>query len=284
MSDGDVRASALREQFYPQNIEQFTEWNIRRDFWTARRPGLSAMVRLKDEAEWVVPSLNSIAGWCDEVAVFLQGGQSDGTDKIVEAWADDHPNAIVFRYPFDSLPNGPGHEKQPRGSVYERAYFYSWCQSKTRYSHAMKWDGDMVALDHLGAQVRELMSEHDVIRFRGLDIAGADLKHLSVLPRTAREPRVWRVTPDTWWYSGEKCEYFTHGHNDGHAIVAPAYLHFKWAKSIESARKDWPRHWKKMEHFQRIDARQRRGAPYNGPWPACMQAIVEDRRARAQVR
>lgn len=267
------------ERVYYENIEGLSFWGIQPDHWLERVPGLSAMVRLKDEAEWVIPALDSIVGWCDEVAIFLQGEQTDGTDTLVGEWAQQHPSrARVFYYPFESLPNGPGHEKQPRGSVHERAYFYNWCHARTRFSHAMKWDGDMVAQDWLGAAVREAMGQHEVLRFRGTDIAGAELRHMSVTPRTANEPRVWRVSDKSWWYSGHKCEYFTYGHGDGISLADNAYIHLKWAKDAASARKDWPANWQHTEHFQRINRRAKLGELYKGPWP---NVLIAERKRRA---
>lgn len=264
------------ERFYPQNIEGLTPWNIRPNFWEGRRPGLTAMVRLKDEAEWVIPSLDSVVDWCDEVGIFLQGTQTDGTDRLVKRWAAKHPGkAFVLEYPFDSLPNGPGHEKQPRGSVYERAYFYNWCQAHTSCTHVMKWDGDMVALDWLGGAIIKHMPRYDCIRFRGTEMVTADCKWTSVRDRTANEPRVWKVERKTWWYSGHKCEYFTYGHGDGYALRPHGYLHFKWAKAFESASKDWPLDWQNNEHFLRIIQRKHRGAPYTGPIPLVLRNRME---------
>ena len=120
-----------------QNTERLADYDIRPDWAEGRRPGLAACVRLKDEADWAVPSLNSIAPWCDEIVIALQGEQSDGTDVLVEDWANGRPQARVVRYPFDSLPNGPGHGDQPVGSVFERAYFYNWTLAQTRCSHAL---------------------------------------------------------------------------------------------------------------------------------------------------
>lgn len=254
-----------------ENVEGNADWNIKREFWSGRPPGLSAMVRLKNEAEWIKPSLDSIVSWCDEVAIFLQGKQTDGTDDIVRAWASDHPGkTIILEYPFDSLPNGPGHDRQQRGSLYERAYFYNWCLARTRFDHAMKWDGDMVAHDNLGGMVRNLMPWHDVIKFRGTDICGADLRRMCIKPRTANEPRVYKVTDKTWHYSGARCEHFTYGHDDGHPIDGEAYLHFKWAKSFESASKDWPENWRNVPHFVDLMNRKTCGRRYRGPWPSAL--------------
>lgn len=256
-----------------RNIEGFSAWDIPERFCEGRRPGLSAMVRLKDEAEFVIPALESIAGWTDEIVIALQGEQSDGTDDLVEGWARTHGQARVLHYPFDSRPNGPGHDAQPRGSVHERAYFYTWCLAQTTCAHAMKWDGDMVALDWLGAVVRRYLEggARLPLRFAGWEISGPARRHLSAgRPRTACEPRVFRVGPDTWWISGALCEQFTYGHDDGPALDRPGYLHFKWAKALASATTAWPADWRSIDHFQLVAAKARPGEPYLGEWPSVL--------------
>lgn len=273
----------MTARLYLTNREGLADWTIRDGFWRDRPHGLSAMVRLKDEAEWLKPSLDSIAGWCDEVALFLQGAQTDGTDRVAEEWAAAHPDiAKVYRFPFDSLPNGPGHDRQPRGSVHERAYFYNWCLALTRFDHAMKWDGDMVALDDLGPKVRGLMAEGraDLVGFRGIEMCGTALTHMSRAPRTANEPRVFRVNEGTWYHTGARTEYFTlqSGWRERPEAVeiAPApYLHFKWAKDEASATKAWPPDWQSEPngHYRRLMERKAKpGERYDGPWPSALSS------------
>lgn len=270
----------MNERFYAANIEGLTDWNIREQFWlapdgTRREFGLSAMIRLRNEAEWIIPSLESIAGWVDEIVITLQGDQTDGTDLLVEDWAKDRDNVFIYSYPFLSYPNGPGHDKQPRGSLHERAMFYNWSLAKTRFSHVMKHDGDMVAFDWLGPVVRDWMKVHDPIRFRGVDICGRELTHKSIRPYTANEVRVFRVTEKTFYYSAANCESLTYGHRDGPAIPGNAYLHFKWAKNLDSATKAWPADWRKNSpHYQSVFEKATPGELYRGEWPS----VLKDRR------
>lgn len=285
-----MRALEAKDKFYPVNIEGKTDYNLIPPGSVKLPFGLSAMVRVKDEAEFLVPALESIRPWCDEIAVFLQGEQTDGTDRIALEWMlskSQSPCVLtLYRYPFDSLPNGPGHDEQPRGSVYERAYFYNWCQSKLRYSYAMKWDGDMIACDGLGWKVRNLMKEGaHIISFRGHELVGSEFDHVSIKPRTANEPRVWRITPETWFYSGYKCEYFTFEHRSGHVLPNPEYLHLKWCKrNGDSIRTDWPASWTKDKHFLRINRRATPGAKFFGPYPDVMQPLLERAQSMAKWR
>lgn len=257
-----------------KNIEGLHEYNIDEEFWDGREFGLSAMVRLKDEAQWCLYSLESIVQWCDEVVIALQGRQSDKTDEIVYEWSMQYPEKVfVYEYPFNSFPNGPGHDQNVKSSIFDRAYFYNWVQSLTTKSHVMKWDGDMVAHDNLRDIIRSRLDSIEVLRFKGVDICDKHLQYMSVRPYTACEPRIWRVTPKTYWKTGKLCEEFTYGHHDGEALTDPAYLHFKWAKPLESATKAWPKNWRETDHFKRVFQKSQRGDPYRGPVPSVLRCL-----------
>lgn len=253
-----------------QNVEGLADWDIRPDWHAGRVPGVAAFVRVRHEAQWIVPALNSIA-WCDEIVIALQGHQEDGTDALVWDWAAGRDNVRVMAYPFLSLPNGPGHDAQVRGSVHERAYFYNWTLAHTTRSHALKWDGDMVALDEAEGVIRGVLDDVEILRFPGVDIVGdaGDPHHLHVGARRlcASEPRLFRVGPRTFYESGPCCEVFSQAGAPASGLSGPLYLHFKWAKDPASATKAWPVGWESLAHFQAIGARARPVADYNGPVP-----------------
>jgi|TARA_Y100000310_G_scaffold335800_2_gene418737 hypothetical protein len=135
------------------------------------------------------------------------------TDAIVQAWCKGHRKASprIHIYPFQSQPNGPGHGDQIRGSIFERAYFYNWCLAKTTCSHVVKWDGDMVALDDAGQLLKEAMAQSDVVRFRGQDIVGPveDGLHIGARKWCPFDPRLYRVTADTYYQTGSHSEQFS---------------------------------------------------------------------------
>lgn len=261
-----------------RNIEGLSEWDIPAGWHRHRRPGLSAMVRLKDEATFCIAALESIAPWCGEIVIALQGAQTDGTDRLVERWAAGRRNVRVARYPFDSLPNGPGHGDQPKGSVHERAYFYNWCLARTRLSHVVKWDGDMVALDRFGLILEGLVENgFPFIRFHGYEIAGdaTDLTRLrcsATHPRANVETRIFPARPDVHFVSGPLCEHLVGlpPRHEQATLQSPAYLHFKWCKPLESATKAWPEGWEFIEHFRTLADRARPGARYTGPVPSAL--------------
>lgn len=224
-----------------ENIEGLADWNI---VMGERIPGISAMVRLKEEAEYVIRSLESIL-FCDEIVICLQGEQTDGTDVLVKEWAKGRDNIFVYEYPFDSLPNGPGHDKQPKGSVYERAYFYNWCLSKTTRSHVLKWDGDMVAVKGI-----ENYLKGDLASIKGKHVYKSGKSREVVFGSC-----YFRVTPETYYITGPKCEDLTI--RKAPVVGGLSFIHYKWLKSEASITKAWPKNWREIEHFRNLRARSK---------------------------
>lgn len=268
-----------------QNIEGEAGFNIRADWHAGREPGISAFVRLKDEADFAVAALESIAPWCHEIVIALQGIQSDGTGALVRAWAEGRETVRVVYWPWDSVPNGPGHGDQARGSVRERAYFYNWCLAQTRFSHALKWDGDMVLLPEYGPRLQGLFRDFDGAKFDGIELTrGPAGFHLSKThPRTAPDTRLFRVTPATYYETGPLCEVPSFGpaayfepkpadHLDIVIAQGPFYLHFKWTKPLASITKAWPADWHRHRHFRALLERAEPGTAYGDALPAELRA------------
>ena len=136
-----------------RNLEQIDEFYIAEDWYENRKRGISAMLRIKDEEEFIKPCLLSIKDFFDEVVIGLNNC-SDSTPQIIK---ELHlPNVTCFEYPFKLHHNGPGHNTIPENSVHDNAYFYNWVLSKTNYSYVCKWDGDMVALPNVDKKLKEL--------------------------------------------------------------------------------------------------------------------------------
>ena len=209
-------------------------------------------------------SLDSIVTKVDEIGLFVQGDQSDGTLEIAKGYAAQHEHVFVMEYPFDSQPNGPGYAHLPADSVESRTYFYNWCLGHAGKNHALKWDGDCVALD--GFNPRELVKKFDTCMIRGVDMAS--MTHQSVHPVSGALP-LFRITADSYWKSGTHSEVFNRDQDVGQ-MDGPGFLHFKWVKDEDSMVKAWPDDWAEIPHFQNIWARRQPGAKYEGEWPSCL--------------
>lgn len=270
--------------FY-DNSEGLAEWNISREFWKGRRPGISAMMRIKNEGQFLEYAVDSIADWHEEICLFPQGEQTDNTLEVCEKLkAKYRGKVVVYPYPFESVQNGPYHDYQKRGSVHERAYFYNWCLSKTTCEFADKWDGDMIAHDDLGSVVLDLIKHKDGIYFAGTDLAG-DLRFESQSRNTASELRVFRVSPSSFYYTSTHCEDFAPSSLDRHRmgniekLKGHRFVHLKWCKDdIMKSTVGWPEDWAENHVYYRdLVMRKQAGKPYLGPWPKAIQPYMEAR-------
>lgn len=269
-----------------QNIEGKEEFNIEPTSWVGRKSGLSAMIRLGNEQEWIRSCIESIYNLFDEIVCTLQCS-TDNTYKILQQFEGE--KLKIYHYPFKSYPNGQGHDKQAKGSVYERAYFYNWSLALTTYKWVSKWDGDMVAHDWLDTKVKAIIEQnkYDVICMAGTNIVhGLEYKS-KIKPSTANEPRFFNVFPGVYYFSGKMCEDICHpsfkrgeGFGNGknmvmgtksYKITKHGYLHFKHAKQIESATMAWPEDWQKSEHFKRINKYEEPGDLYTGDIPRTLR-------------
>lgn len=234
-----------------------------------RQPGLSAMFRVRNEAAWIAPAIESVLGWCDEVVVALQPCD-DETPAILEGFGA----AIrVLPYPFELRPMGPGHDRCPEISVHATSYYYNWTLAHTSCTHVAKWDGDMVAMDWLGDELHPLLDAgHDRISFAGVDLVD-DARAVGNHPHCPTAG-VFRVTPAVRYRQGRFAETFT-APAPTHTIAGPAFVHLKWAKPEASAIQQWPADWRAMPHFQRIYQRRLPVGPYTGEYPTPLRRRLE---------
>ena len=242
-----------------------------------RIPGLSGLVRLRDEEVWAQLALESFVDWCDELVV-VTNCCTDRTPEIVEAFRVEHSNKVrVYGYPYKIWPMGPGHDQCPEHDPRASAALYNFTQDKSTRSHVVKLDGDMVMMDWAGAEIRRLMSEgRDRIRFHGTDLVGDDLTHVGSHPM-CRTNGVYKVTDQTWYRQGAMTQNLQGlAGIPEHEIERPAFLHFKWSrKSFASATVQWPSDWESIPHFQRIAERRHPVATYEGEYPASVRALLQ---------
>lgn len=258
-----------------QNIECRSAYNISPDWYLGRQPGLSGMVRLRDEEMFCKLALESFVEWCDELVIALNCC-TDRTPEIVEEFRARHPTKTkVVRYDFVLHPMGPGHSDCPPDSLHACAYYYNFVQSLTTRTHVVKLDGDMVAHDWLGFTIRSLMKAgHSRIKFSGTDLVH-DLKSIGCHPHCPTNG-VYKVTAETFYEQGPTTQNIARRlPPPTHTIEKPAFLHFKWCKPIESATVQWPSGWERHEHFHRIYERRLPVAPYEGEYPASVRALLQ---------
>ncbi len=242
-----------------------------------REPGLSAMFRVHNEEAWIEAALDSVLPWVDEAVVVLNLCTDQTAAIVNRVQQRSRPGAVrVFGYPFKLHPMGPGHDDCPADSLHACSYYYNFAQAQTTRTHVLKWDGDMVAMDWLGDEIRDLIAGgHDRIKFEGRDIVGNNLTMIGCHPPCPTNG-VYKVCAGVHYAQGQMTQSLRGVPDPLSGLIdRPAFLHFKWArKSFDSATVQWPENWHGIPHFQRIAERRHPVAAYEGEYPASVRALL----------
>lgn len=99
-----------------------------------RKDGISAMIRTKNEEDWIELSILSIKDFADEIIII--DASTDNTPNIIEKVKKEHNlNIRLIRYEDkDKLPTGDSYTEQSNIAL-----------KNTQYRWILRWDGDMVA-------------------------------------------------------------------------------------------------------------------------------------------
>jgi glycosyltransferase involved in cell wall biosynthesis len=147
-----------------------------------KKPGVSAIIRLKNEEDFLELALASIEPFFDEFIV-VYNGCTDRTPEIVEGFAAANEKRVkAFHYVPEVFPQGSEMQRRlPANDVNSLVHYYNFALSKATRQVCAKWDGDMIAAPQPFRQVMDRL-------------------------RSARNSMLARWTsPWTagfWWYSG----------------------------------------------------------------------------------
>ena len=223
-----------------------------------RPMGLSAVMRCKNEEEYVVASILSIYRIFDEIVVVLNNS-TDRTRRLIEDLLLDRPKIRLLEYANECSPIGPGYYERvvakPEGSL---ARYYNWCLDQTSFSHVCKWDGDMIATP-VFEQVRALIESSDVVMFDGYDVLGKDT--------TDFEARIFKYDPARARYvDWDLYEVIDHNYAKISHVREKCYLHMKLVKK-EWIHKDW----------SNMNLLAARSVPHTGAHRASRSSLVRGR-------
>ena len=133
-----------------------------------RTKAISAMMRVRNEEEYLLPSVLSIIDIVDEV-VIVDNLSDDQTPMIIKYLSRRYPTK-VRRYSYPYRVARPGSENSalaatPAGkrSPALLANFYNWCLCRCTHAYALKWDGDMVAGPDLERALRIFRQSRDQV-------------------------------------------------------------------------------------------------------------------------
>ena len=139
---------------------------------------VSAMIRVKDEEEFLYPSVKSIAEYVEEI-VLIDNGSHDRTPFIMELLRREYPHKVVC-YEYEHEVRRQGWESWEFASRPEScsspnllSNYYNWCLRRCTKPYVLKWDGDMIAT----AAFAESMAAWRNTRKLFMTFKGANVHH-----------------------------------------------------------------------------------------------------------
>jgi len=110
------------------------------------KPGLSAMIRVRNEEQAIEPMLIDIIDLFDEI-VLVDNASTDSTVTTIATtlacMGQRARHVRVYSYPFQIARCGDEHFRTPADSVHSLVHYYNWCLSQCQYDYVWKWDADM---------------------------------------------------------------------------------------------------------------------------------------------
>lgn len=202
---------------------------------------ISAMIRVKNEEEFLRDAVLSILDIVDEV-VIIDNGSTDETPLVITRLSEQFPEKIrSFTYPYKVARYGEENRilastRAGRRSPSLLMNFYNWSISKCRYQFILKWDGDTIATTAFA----EVLTAFKTSPKQALWLTGANLhpnlNHLiKGRPYETLEPRVFYRRLAHYDNSLGYCEtlrspYVGRFIEYSEFYKKPAYLHMKFCK------------------------------------------------------
>jgi glycosyltransferase involved in cell wall biosynthesis len=202
---------------------------------------LSAMVRVKNEEEYLDRAVSSIVDLVEEV-VIVDNLSDDATPEVIEALRLKYPAKIrAFSYPHRVARYGDEHTELAKTRAGRRSpsylpNFYSWCRLRCTHPYILKWDGDTVATEALAPALRTFRQSKSQILFHtGFNLHESREHFISGRPFEDVEPRLFYKPfsryGDYFGYAEKLVSpYATLFSEYSEHIHEPLYIHLKFCK------------------------------------------------------
>jgi glycosyltransferase involved in cell wall biosynthesis len=203
---------------------------------------ISAMVRVKNEEQFLRASIESIVDLVDEV-VLIDNLSTDSTPAIIRDLAQRYPGKVrPFTYTHAVARYGSENEELAStrdGRRYPRLLknFYNWALQQCRYPFIFKWDGDTVALDALAVRLAGFRTGDALALWHTGANLHEDGEHLIAgHPYEDMEPRLFyrrfaRYTNEFKYCETLKSPYVQFYPDVNEYAAEPLYVHLKHCKS-----------------------------------------------------
>jgi len=180
-----------------------------------RRPGVSGFFRIRNEAEFLPQAIESHLDGVDEMVV-VYNRCTDGTDRIVQEYADRFPDKIkAYCYEPEVYPQGSQeYLSLPPDSIHSLVNYYNFALSKTTRQTVFKIDGDDIAMRDKLRFVSERLHQTPLEDRVFLVTVGINLWRIgSNIYINGQDPfpgldhGFFNVTPGVFYQKGEHCEF-----------------------------------------------------------------------------
>jgi glycosyltransferase involved in cell wall biosynthesis len=158
---------------------------------------LSAMLRVKNEEEYLAPAIESIIDLVDEVVV-IDNGSEDGSPQIIADFCRRYPSKVKsFSYPHRIARYGDEHVDLAKTRAGRRSpaflpNYYNWCRDRCTEPYILKWDGDTVATEALAPTLRAFrQSRAQILWYTGINLHESGEHFISGRPLEIVEPRLF---------------------------------------------------------------------------------------------
>lgn len=202
---------------------------------------LSAMVRVKNEEEYLDRAVSSIIDLVEEV-VIVDNQSDDATLEVIDALRLMYPAKIkAFSYPHRIARYGDEHTELAKTRAGRRSprflpNFYSWCRLRCTHPYILKWDGDTVATEALAPALRAFRRSKSQILFHtGINLHESREHFIGGRPFEDMEPRLFykrfsRYGDHLGYAEKLLSPYQTLFNEYSEYVQEPLYIHLKFCK------------------------------------------------------
>lgn len=186
-----------------------------------RLNGICAVIRATPQYQPLILSINSIIHHVDQIVIAFNGETPENFEETaIEILGNNSFKKIkLINYKTPILPPGINYysevKKNPELSI---AKFYNFAFSASDYNTVIKWDDDMLAINH------EYFIKTPKYIYSSLFIDGLDINSKKT---TYMEPRIFILRNKVGYFDSDFCERINLGLSLGKKIRKKCYVHLK---------------------------------------------------------
>lgn len=202
---------------------------------------ISAVMRVKNEVEFLKQSINSIIDLVDEL-VIVDNCSTDGSADVIAEFSRRFPQKVkALSYPHRIARYGEemvmlAATRRGKKSPSFLPNFYNWTTAQCTGPYILKWDGDTIATDALASTLKRFrQSRTQILWHAGINLHADRTCYIAGRPLEDMEPRLFYRPLSTYNYYLGYCEtlwspYLRHYSSFYEQEPEPLYFHMKFCK------------------------------------------------------